>query len=500
MTTGEEMIRAAIVDANDVRPDDETELQRLAALSPMAYDREREGAAERLAVRLGTIDAEVAKRRPAARSTSKEGAIVEEIEPWPEAVDGALLLSETIGVIRRFVVVTEGNAEAIALWLLHSHALDAFGISPVLAITSPQKGCGKTTLLALAGALANRPLLASNVSPAVVFRVVEACAPTLLIDEADTLALNDKGDLRGILNSSHNREGARVLRCDPNTLEPRQFSTWCAKAIACIGALPPTLADRSIEIRMARKRADERAERFSLLKPAIKATCSTLARKLARWAADHMGALSAADPVIPDDLHNRAADNWLPLLIVADCIGGGWPQRAREIARRMAGVAAREDDGAAVLLLSDIRDIFRRRQVERVSSTDLARELGAIEHRPWPEWYNNRPITPAAIARLLKPFGIEPKGIRIGQQTPKGYDAAWFGDAFARYLPRESATPQQSNENKMIDAAPSATEAGPVALADGENMSEFNGVADVALCTADRGTARGQTTSRRAEL
>ena len=38
-------------------------------------------------------------------------------------------------------------ADALALWAVHTYLLDSFGISPGLAITSPEKGCGKTTAL-----------------------------------------------------------------------------------------------------------------------------------------------------------------------------------------------------------------------------------------------------------------------------------------------------------------------------------------------------------------
>jgi hypothetical protein len=39
---------------------------------------------------------------------------------------------------------------AAALWTVHSHALEAAAASPLLALTSPEKRCGKTTLWLLA--------------------------------------------------------------------------------------------------------------------------------------------------------------------------------------------------------------------------------------------------------------------------------------------------------------------------------------------------------------
>ena len=61
----------------------------------------------------------------------------------------------------KFLVLSEGAAEALALWTLHTHAHDAARISPILAVTSPQKRCGKTKTLDVLGPLVRRPLPAS---------------------------------------------------------------------------------------------------------------------------------------------------------------------------------------------------------------------------------------------------------------------------------------------------------------------------------------------------
>jgi hypothetical protein len=62
----------------------------------------------------------------------------------------------------------------------------SFDISPRLAITSPEKQCGKTTLLDVLSCLAWRPMTTGSITAASIFRVVEKVQPTLLIDEADT--------------------------------------------------------------------------------------------------------------------------------------------------------------------------------------------------------------------------------------------------------------------------------------------------------------------------
>jgi hypothetical protein len=176
-------------------------------------------------------------------------------EPWPQPVGGAALLTEMSVAIQRYVVVEYGAAETVALWALHGHTLDAFSISPRLAITSPEKNCGKTTLLDVIGGLVPRPLITANATTAAIFRSIEVARPSLLIDEADSF-LEGREELRGILNSGHRRNGC-VLRVVGEDHEPTAFSTWAATAIALIGRLAPTLEDSSLIVRMRRRRHDE---------------------------------------------------------------------------------------------------------------------------------------------------------------------------------------------------------------------------------------------------
>ena len=70
--------------------------------------------------------------------------------------------------------------------------------------------------------------------------------------------------LRAILNAGH-RRGATVPRCIGVSSKPQDFNVYCAKVLAGIGVLPDTITDRSIPIRLARKRRSEHVERFRSL-------------------------------------------------------------------------------------------------------------------------------------------------------------------------------------------------------------------------------------------
>jgi hypothetical protein len=194
-------------------------------------------------------------------------------------------------------------------------------------------------------------------------------------------------------------------------------------AIALIGSLPPTLASRSIHVPLQRRKADEPVERYR----AGKAPYAALGRQIARWADDNRAALHDADPPA-EGLANRHADNWRALVAIADRVGKTWPARAREAALTLTG-GELGGESLKATLLADIRTALGNQP--SISSTELAKALGAMEGRPWPEYGRSRkPITTNGVARLLKPLMIKPHHAREGNE----YLASDFSDAFERYL------------------------------------------------------------------
>ncbi len=431
--------------------------ERLARLDPREYDRCRIEEAEQLGVRVTTLDAEVEWRRANHRGKPEEkrtDLCPPEPEPWSNSVDGPELLDELVAAFQLYAVLPKGAAEVLALWTVFTHTLDAFLVCPRLIISSPDAECGKTTVLTILGALVKCPLPASNITPAAVFRAIDRATLTLLIDEGDTF-LADKQELRGILNSGHTRATAYVIRTVGEDHDPRRFSTWAPLAVALIGKLHGTFTSRSIPIRMFRRRSDEPIELLSVADTGAWKTFEQLKRKLVRWAKDTLDALRHAKPEIPEGLHNRTADNWRPLLAIADQAGGHWPDRARRIAELLAGEA--REPALKVQLLGDIRTIFAEQGTDRITSKDLCKALSKMEDRPWGEFDRSFPITRHQLAGLLKPFGIKPGTIRIGNETPRGYIYADCEDAFTRYPLGESATPQQSNEINELEGPSPAT-------------------------------------------
>jgi Protein of unknown function (DUF3631) len=259
-----------------------------------------------------------------------------------------------------------------------------------------------------------RSELASNISPSALFRYVEHIKPTLLIDEADSF-VGASDELRGILNSGHTRVAANVIRNVEVNGEhlPRRFSVWCPKAIATIRDLADTLEDRSIIINLQRK---PKTAKLVRLRKRDCAEFAVLRSKAARWATDNFDVLAAdPEPEMPDELNDRAADNWRPLIAIADLVGGEWPHRAREAACLLSG-AGHEAKSVNVELLVDIRLAFG--DDEHMRSVDLVEALNTDQERPWATWNKGKPISQKQLANLLRPFGIISETFR-GWRTPK---------------------------------------------------------------------------------
>jgi hypothetical protein len=431
------------------------EIERLARLSRIEYDRVREAMAGELEVRVSTLDEEVKAVRQRLGFDKEETGLQGQpltfldSEPWPEPIDGAKLLDELVGVFKKYLVLPEYAAEALALWAIHTHAPQAADVAPMIALTSPVEECGKSRTFRVLRRLVRRPLVTSGISPAAIFRSIEQAHPTLLMDELDALLEKDHtGDVRGLLDAGYSREDARVVRIVGENHEPRAFDVFGPKAVALIGNLNRrwrTVASRSIVICMQRKPRTVKLPRL----PRPDNELETLRRKIARYVQDNLTALTTADPAIPECLNDRAADNWLPLIAIADCAGGRWPERARQAAEALSG-NSRASDATGICLLTDIRRILDNENLDRIATKDLIAKLHKLDEpsAPWSEWGpHGRGITDRKIAELLKPYGIESKTIRVEGGTPKGYERAQFEEAFSRYLPPSPPSDGQQRHN-----------------------------------------------------
>lgn len=373
-------VRARLLKADTPEPSDDEQLEHLATLGPLEYARARKATARAMDIPVGALDEAVRDLRKAGKVADAQGTpvVFQDAVPAAEPQDGALLLTDLSAAVRRCVVLPKHADTAIALWIIFSHIFHIFGIAPLLAILSPEMRCGKTTLMCLLLRLCARALPSSNITPAVLFRAIEKFRPTLLIDEADSF-LKMRDELRGVLNSGHDRELAFVMRSVGDDHEPAAFNTFGPKAVAMIGKLPPTLADRSVTIHLRRKLPAERVR--SMRTERAKAELLELRSRIARFAADHADDIGHSAVIVPSKLNDRQRDNWRPLLAIAQLAGKAWLGRAREAAVAFSGKDD-DNDSVRVLLLRDLHLILES-EPHPVSSARVLTALHSTADRPW---------------------------------------------------------------------------------------------------------------------
>ena len=246
--------------------------------------------------------------------------------------------------INRHVILTEDEAVATTLWVAHTHCYNRFRMSPRLRLTSPERGCGKTTLLVVLNHTVRAALMTAHATPAAIFREISTRSPTLLFDEADASFRVE--DMISILNTGHLRESAVVLRAG-STSGTQKFVTWAPAAFAVLDKIPDTLASRSITINLRRKGEDQTTK--PLDDKAIH-RLQKISRRIAKWCSINRKLLASAKPEVPDGFQNRDADNWFPLLAIAEVAGGDWPERARRAAKALQ---VKEQPAIGTELLTD---------------------------------------------------------------------------------------------------------------------------------------------------
>ena len=404
----------------------------LAGLTPLQYAQQlgREAKKYRTPVKL------LEKAVDAARIEQEAEKLLEPhwaVAPADDPIDATQMFAEIEARILQHVVMPKDLAFVVALWVgqswIHQHAT----YSPILGVTSAERDSGKSTLMGVISFFVRRSLLSVGVSAAALYRSIEKWSPTFVVDEADD-AFVDNPDLRQVINSGWTR-GQGVMRCDPDTNEPRRFPTFCPKAIALKGKkMPDTMLSRTIFIEMKRRLRDEKVDHFCHLDDA---GFLRMRSQLARWAQDNGEALALVLPAQPEGFINRMASNWQLMFAIADSLGEGAGERARAIAQHIAGVT--DMASAGVALLQDIKTMFETSTLDYLLSKTIIERLTADPEKPWAEWSRGKPITEKGVAGLLHEYRIGSRTVGPKGSTAKGYRKADFEDVWERYLGAEKA-------------------------------------------------------------
>ena len=285
-----------------------------------------------------------------------------EVAPLPGLLD---VLESIITELKRFFVLPERYMQAIALWVVHAHVFlhqiedrngemrGIFDHTPRLIVWSQTHGSGKSTLGDFISKLVPNVESVSSLTGGELVAFMRRLAgqrndplirkfyqdngllgPGLrvyLFDEAEQYKYT--GLLMRMINAGHRHDGqiwdrrgnkvpifapmALLRRFDPRH-EPK---------------LKPTVS-RSILIEIEKRdptNPDHRREGFRARNPYVR-RLAVLKQQIATVVERRLPDLVAWRPETNFLEGNRNADNWEPLIAIADLAGGDWPVLARELA------------------------------------------------------------------------------------------------------------------------------------------------------------------------
>jgi putative DNA primase/helicase len=465
----------------------EGQFARIARLPLLDRGPEIRALAKRFDIPINIVRGEVAKLDRKHEDTEPAPAAgvlsVPEDPPWTGPVPQLGPVLDTIRVqLNRFIAMGAEQATAVTLWCAAAHLLQStfkdeagkdccIELFPKLAIQSKDPNSGKTTLLTLIWSLLPRAKLWTYPSGAYLVRAIEVGNFSLWLDE---LQYAEDRNLLRVINASHQKSLAFVPLLVPNTdggWNPVEFRVWVPMALARLGEFPAAQQSRSIVIWMLPKLPGEK--RVSL-RGAIVPELVETRRQLAAWAKT---VTTWVEPALPATLHNRNANNWEPLLFVAERAGGHWLKAAREAVDAQMKIERRPT--LTQRLLSSIRKVYQpdpdEDPIPFMCSVELVNKLIADDEEEWHTVNHNHDITyewlRERLAHLLNPpgsqneFYIDEDGVR---RHRRGYYFAQFEDAFARYVgthplsldtleqPGSPGSPGGKPENRSKPAVPSA--------------------------------------------
>jgi hypothetical protein len=352
--------------------------------------------------------------------------------------DNPVVTQDVLGIaeafIQRFCILPEAAYLPLALWIVATHMSDTFDAFPYVALISPMKGCGKTRVLEVLEVLCAKPRFVTTISPASLFRMMEE-SPTLLLDEVEVLRNSKLSEgaqaILAILNAGH-RKGSTVTRCEPagQDWKVRHFRVYGPKVFAAIGRLPDTLTDRCIRISMQRRTKAQTVGRF--LRARTPTEAIPVRESISAWSESRRDDVRDEYENIEDIplLADREVDLWMPL--VAVCLVAS-PNRMNELKRCalvLCGDKGADDvaDSLVLKLMADLRGVWPADK-HPMTTESVLKELKELSDSPWGG------LNAIELARMLRPFGPQPRTVRTGTGTAKGYLYGDFDEVFSRYLP-----------------------------------------------------------------
>jgi hypothetical protein len=386
----------------------------------------------------------------------------EEKELSPEmlreiAGDPVRMMDKLVAFYSKHLAAPRWVYDLMALWCVHTHAVEAFDTTGYMSFESEEPNSGKSRAIELLAMTCHAPEPVFDPSDATIYRIIEMLKPTLMLDEVDNMldATSDRKALLGMLNVGYRRNGPKVPRMGgPNRDELLRFSTFCPKAMAGLETLAnkPALYSRCFHIPMRRRTDDEAGGNF--IYDDVLPDGKRLAERASAWAKLNVDELRDKRPQSPAAwLTNRNWEVSRPLWIIAEQLGDDWKERLLDALEEEAKGSG-ETQTWGVRLLADCRSIFEKYSVEEplmeITKKQLLKDLLKIEDAPYSGWGWEDGGT-SKMSRKLSGYGIE-QDRKVGPEDhrERGYLRSDFEDAWKRYLPPLPSKEEEEDDSPSV--------------------------------------------------
>lgn len=358
----------------------------------------------------------------------KQGDFIPEVTPYHESVSHDEVFNDLYRLIDEHMAIDEPLKVAFVLWVIFTYLTDISDFAPIAWITAPEKQCGKSTLLGLFERVVNKPMTFTDITKAVLFRIMESNKPTLLIDEID-VSLKDNKDISQVINSGYSRHAPYVPRINNDKGGAvERFNVFGAKVFSGIGETKDTFSSRAIRFELRRKTNNDKVKRTNN-KTLPYTKTEVIRQKIKRWSMDYKEQVKAVDtPLL--NINDREFDKWEILLQIATVLG----VYDRAVTACLTICKHDGEQSHNIALLQDVRDVFL---IDKLSQKDLLEKLTADESLQWATHNNGMALTQYQLGKMLKSFNITTQSIRFGQDVIKGYKRQQFDEVFNIYLPKK---------------------------------------------------------------
>lgn len=334
-------------------------------------------------------------------------------------MDTHKVLEKVEKLTEKFVVIpTQEEKDLVTLWIAGSWIFSSFDAYSRLYFRSTEPASGKSKAMQHVLRLAHGAEEMVQPTPATIYRTFEAYdpKPVLGIDEVDLVfgragSSSSNTNVLQILNKGY-ENGGYVLRARGQN-DVQRFDVYGPVVMAGLGILPSALFTRCITVNM---RKPIEGETFTPYRRRVHlALYEDVRESLSKWSSKVKKDFGVAFPDLPEEVKNRDAELYEPLIEIADAAGGEWPERARKAAVYLVERGSQKEEPVpSVALVKQLKKEFAKR--DRVPQADVAKALG----------WNVR-----TVGKVAREMEMPPVGFRLDGEVTKGFRKQQFEEVFS---------------------------------------------------------------------